>query len=48
MTFELFARLALDLLAGIREMDALFTRARLANAFRHKTGLTRFSGSTRR
>ena len=32
VTFELFARLALDLLAGIREPDILFTRARLANA----------------
>ena len=43
VTFELFARLALDLLAGIREPDALFTRARLANSFRHKTGLDAIS-----
>ena len=46
VTFELFARLALNRLAGIREPDILFTRARLANPFRHKTGLTRFLPAT--
>lgn len=42
VTFELFARLALELLSGDRESFLPFSRASLAAPFRHKTGLTRF------
>lgn len=46
VTFELFARLALERLAGVLTPEILFTRARLAAPFRHKTGLTRFLPAT--
>jgi molybdopterin molybdotransferase len=42
VTFELFARLAIELLAGERAPQLLFSRSRLTVAFRHKMGLTRF------
>ena len=42
VTFELFARAAVELLAGQSRSDLLFTLARLTQDFRHKTGLTRF------
>jgi molybdopterin molybdotransferase len=42
VTFEIFARAALDLIAGRRESPLPFVYARLAGNFRHKPGLTRF------
>ena len=42
VTFELFARAALDLLAGASEAPLPMTLAKLTRPFRHKTGLTRF------
>jgi molybdopterin molybdotransferase len=42
VTFELFARAALELLAGEREPALEMPLARLTQDFRHKTGLTRF------
>lgn len=42
VTFEVFARAALELLAGAAEAPLRFLHARLASDFRHKTGLTRF------
>ncbi|MDQ2900832.1 MAG: molybdopterin molybdotransferase MoeA [Acidobacteriota bacterium] len=42
VTFELFARAALELLAGQAESALPFTLARLTQEFRHKKGLTRF------
>ena len=42
VTFELFARAALDLLAGQTETALAMPWARLTREFRHKTGLTRF------
>jgi len=42
MTFELFARAALELLSGAREAPLNLPLARLTKPFRHKTGLTRF------
>jgi molybdopterin molybdotransferase len=42
VTFELFARAAVELLAGQSRSDLGFTLARLTQDFRHKTGLTRF------
>jgi molybdopterin molybdotransferase len=42
VTFELFARAALDRLQGIAEPPLPLMPARLATAFRHKPGLTRF------
>lgn len=42
VTFELFGRAALELLAGQNEAPLPFATARLAEPFRHKTGLTRF------
>jgi molybdopterin molybdotransferase len=42
VTFELFARAAVELLGGQREAPLAFTQAPLAAPFRHKTGLTRF------
>ncbi len=42
VTFEIFARAALELLAGLAEAPLRFLRARLAADFRHKPGLTRF------
>ena len=42
VTFELFARAALELLAGQTETALAMPWARLTREFRHKTGLTRF------
>jgi molybdopterin molybdotransferase len=42
VTFEVFARAAVELLGGQREAPLAFTQAPLATAFRHKPGLTRF------
>jgi molybdopterin molybdotransferase len=42
VTFELFARAALELLAGQKEPMLPLTWTRLAAGFRQKTGLTRF------
>ncbi len=42
VTFELFARAAVELLAGQSQSVLPMPLARLTTAFRHKTGLTRF------
>jgi molybdopterin molybdotransferase len=42
VTFEIFARAALDLLGGATAAPLSITDARLNAPFRHKTGLTRF------
>jgi molybdopterin molybdotransferase len=42
VTFEVFARAAVELLGGEREAPLAFTQAPLATAFHHKPGLTRF------
>jgi molybdopterin molybdotransferase len=42
VTFELFARAAVELLGGQRETPLAFTKAPLVAAFQHKPGLTRF------
>jgi molybdopterin molybdotransferase len=42
VTFELFARAALDLLSGAGDAPLPMTLARLTRPFRHKPGLTRF------
>jgi molybdopterin molybdotransferase len=44
VTFELFARAALELLSGVKDTASLLplTLARLSQPFRHKPGLTRF------
>jgi molybdopterin molybdotransferase len=42
VTFEVFARAAVELLGGQREAPLAITWAPLASAFRHKPGLTRF------
>jgi molybdopterin molybdotransferase len=42
VTFELFARAALDLLSGRDSAPLPVTFAKLTGPFRHKTGLTRF------
>ncbi len=42
VTFELFARAAIEKLSGIEEPALPLTRAKLSRDFRHKTGLTRF------
>ncbi len=42
VTFEIFARAALDLLAGAAESVLPLTLGRLTREFRHKKGLTRF------
>ncbi len=42
VTFELFARLAIELLTGDRSPKLPFSRSRLTANFRHKVGLTRF------
>ncbi len=42
VTFELFARTALELIGGQSRSDLTFVLARLTRDFRHKTGLTRF------
>ncbi len=46
VTFELFARAALDLLGGAAEAPLPMTLARLTRPFRHKPGLTRFLPAT--
>ena len=46
VTFELFARAALELLGGQSHSDLPFLLAHLACDFRHKTGLTRFLPAT--
>lgn len=42
VTFELFARAALELLAGANEAPLPLTLAKLSRPFRHRPGLTRF------
>lgn len=42
VTFELFARAALDLLSGAADSPQPFALARLTRPFRHRPGLTRF------
>jgi molybdopterin molybdotransferase len=42
VTFEVFARSALDLIAGATEAPLRFVHARLGADFRHRPGLTRF------
>jgi len=42
VTFEIFARAALELLSGQEEVSLPMPYARLTREFRHKTGLTRF------
>jgi molybdopterin molybdotransferase len=42
LTFELFARAALELLSGMNDAPLPLTLARLSRPFRHKTGMTRF------
>jgi molybdopterin molybdotransferase len=42
VTFELFARAALEMLGGQSESKLLLAEAKLSNDFRHRTGLTRF------
>lgn len=42
VTFELFARAAIELLSGAAEARLNFTLARLTQPFHHKPGLTRF------
>lgn len=42
VTFELFVRPALGILAGAELEPLVFLRARLAKPFRHKTGVTQF------
>lgn len=46
VTFELFARLALQLLGGEAAPSLAFSNAALTTPFRHKTGLTRFLPAT--
>jgi molybdopterin molybdotransferase len=42
VTFEIFARAALELLSGQREIQLPLLAARLTEPFQHKNGLTRF------
>ncbi|HTB10491.1 MAG TPA: gephyrin-like molybdotransferase Glp [Bryobacteraceae bacterium] len=42
VTFELFARAAIERLSGLEDAMLPLLRARLARDFQHKTGLTRF------
>jgi molybdopterin molybdotransferase len=42
VTFEVFARAAVELIAGQSELDAHWALGRLTQPFRHKPGLTRF------
>ena len=42
VTFEIFARAALELLAGQEETSLHLPLARLTRDFRHRSGLTRF------
>ena len=46
MTFELFARAAIELLSGESRSDLPLLLAPLTRDFRHKTGLTRFLPAT--
>jgi molybdopterin molybdotransferase len=46
VTFELFARAAVDLLSGASDTSLPLALARLTRPFRHKTGLTRFLPAT--
>ena len=46
VTFELFARAALELVAGQSRSELPLMLARLTRDFRHKTGLTRFLPAT--
>ncbi|MES1261969.1 MAG: gephyrin-like molybdotransferase Glp [Acidobacteriota bacterium] len=46
VTFEVFARAAVELLSGATEASLPMTLARLTRPFRHKTGLTRFLPAT--
>jgi len=46
VTFELFARVAVDLLAGRKVSRMVFGGARLAKDFKHKPALTRFLPAT--
>jgi molybdopterin molybdotransferase len=42
VTFEIFARAALELLSGQEEISLHMPLARLTREFRHRTGITRF------
>jgi molybdopterin molybdotransferase len=42
ITFELFARAALDLLGGVKHPELFLPQARLTRPFHHRAGLTRF------
>jgi molybdopterin molybdotransferase len=42
VTFEIFARAAVEFLAGASESPLPLLRAKLTRDFRHKPGLTRF------
>jgi molybdopterin molybdotransferase len=42
VTFEVFARAAVELLAGVRDPALPLLQARLSKDVRHKPGLTRF------
>ena len=42
VTFELFARAALELISGQNDLLLPLTEARLSTSFEHKPGLTRF------
>ena len=42
VTFEVFARAAVELLSGANEAPLPLTRASLSTDFHHKPGLTRF------
>ncbi len=42
VTFELFAKAALEMLGGEPARDILFTQARLTQPYKHRGGLTRF------
>ena len=46
VTFELFARAAVELLSGVKEAPLPLLRAKLTRDFRHKAGLTRFLPAT--
>jgi molybdopterin molybdotransferase len=42
VTFELFARAAIERLSGVARPPLPLLRAKITREFRHKTGLTRF------
>ena len=42
LTFEVFARAAVELIAGASDTSAPIVEARLTHDFKHKPGLTRF------